>query len=309
MPRLRQIALVARDLERSLHDLVHGLGLELAYRDPSVAEFGLENGVMAAGHEFIEVVAPQLGRLDTTGARFLAKKGNIAAGYMLIVQSKDARADAEHMKKSGARIAFGTEKDPNAPYQMFHMHPADWSGTGVLPSIDSANVPGASDPDSDPKAFWVAAHAPPFPPKDGKSGWEPYARRTGKYLKLVGCTLQTESKTPLEAAKRWSQLYRVPLVESHPDGGVPAIIFSNAVVRFVKARDGRGDGLQSIDLLVPNPAAARARACTVSGAKMGPDGEVELVGVWWRFKGEDEVDPRINKATGWIESAGKTPKL
>lgn len=37
---------------------------------------------MAAGGDFIEVVAPQLGRLDTTGARFLQRKGGIACGYM-----------------------------------------------------------------------------------------------------------------------------------------------------------------------------------------------------------------------------------
>jgi hypothetical protein len=38
---------------------------------------------MAAGPDFIEVVAPQLGKLDSTGARFLQKKGGVAAGYMV----------------------------------------------------------------------------------------------------------------------------------------------------------------------------------------------------------------------------------
>ena len=200
----------------------------------------------------------------------------------------------------------------------------------MLPSVDSSNVPGATNPDEDAYALWIAAHAPPFPPVDMKSGWEPQARRTGKYLKIVGCTLQTESSDPLKAAKRWSELYRVPLVENHEDGGVPAIVFSNAVIRFVKARDGRGDGIQrldvvlglchfashrappfshSIDLLHPDPASARARASAYPGAVSGPDGEVFLVGVWWRFKSADEVDKRISKtATGWIEGAAR-PKI
>lgn len=63
----------------------------------------------------------------------------------------------------------------------------------------------------------------------------------------------------------------------------------------------------SIDLLVPSRSAALARASTIAGAKTGPDGEVELVGVWWRFREENEVDPRILREGGWIESkpAGK----
>lgn len=164
--------------------------------------------------------------------------------YSVIINSKNARDDAAHMKKNGARIAYGTDSTPEAAYQMYHMHPADFSGTGVLPSVDSANVPGATDPDQDPFALWIAAHPPPFPPKDMQSGWLPQAKRTIKHVKIVGCTLQTETSDPLTAAKRWALLYRVPLVEKHPDGGVPAIIFSNAIIRFVKARDGRGDGIQ-----------------------------------------------------------------
>lgn len=63
----------------------------------------------------------------------------------------------------------------------------------------------------------------------------------------------------------------------------------------------------SIDLLVPNPSEARTRAASYPGAVLGPDGEVSLVGVWWRFKGEDEVDKRISRETGWIEKG--RPKL
>lgn len=62
----------------------------------------------------------------------------------------------------------------------------------------------------------------------------------------------------------------------------------------------------SIDLLVPNRDAARGRAANQPGAKVGPDGEVFLVGVWWRFKEENEVDAAISRtATGWIETANK----
>lgn len=190
---------------------------------------------------------------------------------------------------------------------------------------------GHPDPDNNPYPGWAYAEPPPHEHhKGGQPKWLPQAQRTGKYIKLVGCTLQVEGKEPLAVAKRWSELYRVPLVEKHEDGGVPAVLFSNCVLRFVKARDGKGDGMQrwvfsagtghpfellgvtnppfsthSIDLLVPSRAAAQARALNVDGAVMGPNGEVKLVGVWWRFKEEGEVDSRITRNGGWIESGVK----
>ena len=47
--RLRQIALVARELEPVVADLCAVFDLEVAYRDPGVAEFGLQNAVMPVG--------------------------------------------------------------------------------------------------------------------------------------------------------------------------------------------------------------------------------------------------------------------
>src|SRR4051794_11157989 len=56
--RLRQVALVAAELAPVLDDLHDVLGLEVAYRDPGVATFGLENAVLPVGTQFLEVVAP-----------------------------------------------------------------------------------------------------------------------------------------------------------------------------------------------------------------------------------------------------------
>ena len=44
--RLRQIALVAHDLESVVGDFQDKLGLDVAYRDPGVKSFGLHNAVM-----------------------------------------------------------------------------------------------------------------------------------------------------------------------------------------------------------------------------------------------------------------------
>ena len=53
--RVRQIALIAR--ERSVVDDIRDVfGLEVAFRDPAVKTFGLENAVFPVGSQFLEVV-------------------------------------------------------------------------------------------------------------------------------------------------------------------------------------------------------------------------------------------------------------
>ena len=69
---IRQVALVARDLEPVVADLCAVFGLEVAFRDPGVGEFGLHNAVMPVGTTFLEVVSPV--REGTTAGRFLEKR-------------------------------------------------------------------------------------------------------------------------------------------------------------------------------------------------------------------------------------------
>ncbi|MEI6419565.1 MAG: VOC family protein, partial [Sphingomonadales bacterium] len=58
MIRLRQVALVARDLETAVGELCSRLGLTVCFHDPGVAAFGLHNALMTIGDQFLEVVAP-----------------------------------------------------------------------------------------------------------------------------------------------------------------------------------------------------------------------------------------------------------
>jgi hypothetical protein len=51
--RLRQVALVAHDLEGIDGDLHEAFGLEVAFRDPGLAKFGLHNAVLPVGNQFI----------------------------------------------------------------------------------------------------------------------------------------------------------------------------------------------------------------------------------------------------------------
>ena len=56
--QLRQICLVARQLEPVIQDLTAILGINRCFVDPGVGVFGLENTLMPIGRNFLEVVAP-----------------------------------------------------------------------------------------------------------------------------------------------------------------------------------------------------------------------------------------------------------
>jgi catechol 2,3-dioxygenase-like lactoylglutathione lyase family enzyme len=108
--RLRQIALVARDLEKAKHLLTHILGTEVIYVDPSVGQWGLDNFLVAVGGDVIEVVSPKPGQQDkdTAAGRLLARKGD--GGYMLIMQTEDAKKRRQYVEeKKLARVIFGYE--------------------------------------------------------------------------------------------------------------------------------------------------------------------------------------------------------
>ena len=100
--RLRQVCLVAEKLEPVVADLTAVLGLEVAYRDPLVVYFGLENAVMPINGDFLEVVAPV--QENTTAGRYLERRGG-NGGYMVLLQCADAQAERERI--TGPRRPFG----------------------------------------------------------------------------------------------------------------------------------------------------------------------------------------------------------
>ena len=86
--RLRQICFVADDLESALSELTFIFNTEICFRDPGVGHFGLSNGLLEVGGDFIEVVSPK--EEDTTAGRFLEKMGGDSS-YMLIFQCQNAK--------------------------------------------------------------------------------------------------------------------------------------------------------------------------------------------------------------------------
>lgn len=130
--RLRQVALVAPDLDDAVAVLQGQVGLPEPYRDQGVDVFGLDNVVFALGDTFLEVVAPN--RSDTTAGRLLDKRG--AGGYMAIFQFSDLRAARQRAADAGIRIVWQADHEDIAGT---HLHPKDLPG--ALVSLDWADPP------------------------------------------------------------------------------------------------------------------------------------------------------------------------
>jgi hypothetical protein len=213
--RLRQLALVARQLEAVVDEFCSQLGVEVAYRDPAVGYFGLQNALMAVGDQFIEVVSPV--RDDTTAGRYLARRAG-DGGYMVLLQVADLASAKAHATEAGVRFVWDGE---GPGIKGAHLHPKDIGGAIV--SFDQA----------DPADSW------------GWAGSEWRAQvRTDTVRDIAAAELQ--SPDPRALARRWSEVLGLDLLDG-PDG-VPIIRLDGAALRFVPDTDGRGEGLSAIDV-------------------------------------------------------------
>lgn len=135
MIRLRQVAFVARDLDRVVDELCDRLGLAVCYHDPGVGHFGLHNALMMIGDQFLEVVAPI--QDGTTAGRLLDKRGG-DGGYMAIYEVDDLDQREAALHDAGIRIVWSGDL-PDIRGR--HLHPADVGGAIV--SIDQPVPNGA----------------------------------------------------------------------------------------------------------------------------------------------------------------------
>jgi len=237
--RLRQVCLVARDLKPAVADLTAVLGLEVAYRDPLVIYFGIENAVMPVNGDFLEVISPV--REDTAAGRYLERRRG-DGGYMVLLQCEDALRERERITGLGIRTVFTLD---NPEYRCSHFHPRDTGG--VLLSVDSV-APGADW--TEPMCMW----------EPGGPEWQ-QAVRTDLVSAVVGVELQGED--PAGLAALWARILGLPVTQC--GDAVPRIRLQNAELRFVHEADGRGAGVGAVDIKVRDRlrllAAAEARGC------------------------------------------------
>lgn len=252
---LRQICLVARELEPVLQDLTDVLGIERCFVDPGVGQFGLENTLMPIGRNFLEVVAPV--RDGTAAGRYLDRRGG-NGGYMVITQA-DSRETQQAVRRNaleqGVRVAFESER---GDWNLCQLHPAD---------MVAAFLEVESDAHNDFTGYWHPA---------GGTGWE-HAVKQDVTVDFAGVELQSDD--PPALAQLWSKVIGQPV--EYP-AAEPVLALHNVSLRFVEARDERGPGLGGLDVIVADRARvlerARARGCYVS------DDQVNICGVRWYLK-------------------------
>lgn len=240
--RLRQIALVSRELEPVLEQLNRVLGIEVCFRDPGIARHGLENALLPIGPVFIEVVAPV--QPNTTAERYLERrKGD--GGYMFIVDCDNVGQRRQHVKAMGIRIIAENRKEGAAPVESFQLHPKDTGG-----AILSIGTHGAGE-NLMGGYHWAGPD------------WQKYVRKE-PVSAVLGCDIQADD--PIELAKRWSAIFERPLAEID---GAPALALELGFARFVKDADGRGEGISAVHVKATDAprilAAARAEKVPVDG--------------------------------------------
>lgn len=209
---------VAADLDAAQGTISGLLGLQVGFRDPGVGGFGLANVVMPCGDQFVEVVSPT--EEGTTAGRLLKKRFG-DGGYMVIFQTDSidwVRNQADDLDMRIVHEATSAEYHGKTVIVGLHMHPSDTGGT--LLSIDAG----------DEREEW------PWAGPD----WRDHVD-TSIVDAIVGIELQ--STDPEDVGQRWSALLDRPI-----ENGL--LELDDADLRFVKAADGRGDGLRSIDFRV-----------------------------------------------------------
>lgn len=268
--RLRQIALVARDLESSAAQLGQLLGISSGsgYHDPGIIKFGLDNWVAPLGDTFVEIVSPV--QDDTTAGRYLDRRGG-DGGYMVILQVPDLARARQSIEAAGARIVWqakGVADDGSDEVtEGLHVHPRDCGG--AILSVDEATPPEA----------WVWA------------GPQWRESRSSFVSQILAVELQ--GSEPEAMAQQWSRLLAQEYRSGRSPDGRPAWILGledpddlsgdrqPGSIRFVADEDGRGDGVRAFDVEIEDADAARTAlsAANVSPEEHGNCSSVDAVGV------------------------------
>lgn len=245
--RLRQIALVSDSLTPVLADLHSVFGLEVAFRDPSVKTFGLENMVIPVGTQFVEVVAPI--QDGTTAGRYLERRKG-PGGYMVITHTDEHARRKERAAELGIRTVLEFDHDD---YNCLQLHPADTGGSFLEIDYQAGG--------EDPQGPWEPA---------GPNWQKAQRTKIVDGIRAVGL----QAAEPAQVAKRWSDITEIPL-ETRGDTSV--LPLDNAEIRFVPLGDDRGEGMASLELSATDPDAARAAAAKRD--LIDADGNIVIGGV------------------------------
>ncbi len=246
--RLRQICLVAPELEPAVQTVRELFDVDVCHRDGGVAKYGLVNALFVFGHAFLEIVAPT--REGTAAGRFIERSGG-RGGYMAIFDCDDPLARRERAQQLGVRIAHVLDY-PGFLGSQFH--PRDCRAT----MLEFDHTTGGEALDG---PYWPAGEH-----------W-----RDGQRLDRVGGidAIELTSPQPDELAQFWSKLIDRPLQRT--PGQPTRMTFDLGEARFLTAAAGDGERLARLQVSVADPAALRAAAAR--RGLLSADGTVKLYGV------------------------------
>ncbi|MGV7216172.1 hypothetical protein [Bradyrhizobium sp. UFLA05-112] len=235
--RLRQICLVAPQLEPVISDIAGIMGLSVCYRDANVAKYGLENALLPVDTILLEVVAPS--RDGTAAGRFIAKTGG-RGGYMAIFCCDDPDARGRNANAMGVRTANVID---HPPYHGVQLHPRDCRAA----FIEFNHTKGSDD---------VLGPYPPAGPD-----WQKFIR---KDVTQALSAVEMQSPDPQGLAEHWGKL--IGVAPSKAEGGETELKLPNASFRFVK---GGAEIMSALEFRVADVAsvlhAARAKGLAVAG--------------------------------------------
>jgi hypothetical protein len=183
--RLRQVALLAKDIEAVVDDLNAVFGLKVAFIDDHLPDaYGLQNRLLPVDNQFIEICSPI--REGTAGGRYLQRRGG-DSGYMVITQADDHAPRKARVKELGIRVVAQRDTDT---YCLMQLHPQDTGGSFL--EIDW-HV-GADDP----VPGWSHAIG---------ADWRPFVNTD---LVSAITAVEIQSADPGRLAARWSEIIQAP---------------------------------------------------------------------------------------------------
>ena len=207
--RLRQVALVAEDLPAAEGTIERELGVELCFRDPGVAAFGLVNALWPIGDTLLEVVSPAAD--GTTAGRLLDKRGG-DGGYMVIVQVDDLAEARQRAEAADVRVVFEAVGEGITG---LHLHPRDIGG--AILSLDET---------------------------DDWDDWPWAGPRWREHVRVDTVTdilaVEVEAHDPAAMAARWAEV-----LGTSADG--TTVVLDEGEIRFVPA-SARGEGVSGFEL-------------------------------------------------------------
>ena len=249
--RLRQICLVAADLPRAIADMQAIFGVKLAYQDPHVRRYGLQNALFPFGLAFVEIVSPV--EPDTAAGRFLERSGGIG-GYMAIFNCSDPERRGRHANALGVRTAHTIDHEG---FRAVQLHPRDCRAA----MIEFDRTDGGEDLRG------------PYGPAGG-TAWTA-AIRTDVTKRLAAIVV--ESADPVELGQHWARILEMPFTADGDGGRIAADM---TAIQFARGDSAR-EILRTLAIEVADRSGIEARA--VERGYPVADAGVEFCGVRFRL--------------------------